>query len=103
MEAEAGREDPRRHLGHPAREPTMRMAGAALTVGAPCRATGRGQFDDELLLVEVDGIEMQTGPVGEDGGQERGDTHEQNSTNGDETIRAIAPVVLPPPLSVLGN
>ncbi len=60
------------------------------------RAAGRGQLDDDLLLVETDGIEVQTDPVGKDSCKDRGKTHKGDSTNGNGTTRASVPLVLPP-------
>jgi hypothetical protein len=96
MEMETDGYDTERHLGHDAYEPALCTPGAPLTIWAPCRTAGRGELDDELLLFEADGIDLQTCPVRKHGRKERGQMHEGNSTNGDETTRASAPVVLPP-------
>jgi hypothetical protein len=96
MEMETDGYDTVRHLGHDAYEPAMCAPGASLTIWAPCRTAGRGELDDELLLFEANRIDLQTCPMRKHGREERGQMHEGNSTNGDETTRASAPVVLPP-------
>jgi hypothetical protein len=58
VEVEAQRYDAKRHIGHDAREPAMGTSRAPLAVRAACRPPGRGELDDELLLVEADGIKL---------------------------------------------
>jgi hypothetical protein len=71
--------DTERHVGDDAREPAMGATGTSLTVWAACRAAGRGELDDKLLLIEAHEIELEPGPVGKDGRKERGNSHEGHS------------------------
>jgi hypothetical protein len=75
MEMETDGYDTERYLGHDAYEPAMCTPGASLTIWAPCRTAGRGELDDELLLFEADGIDLQTCPMRKHGRKERGQMH----------------------------
>jgi hypothetical protein len=103
MEAKTDGKDSERHVGDDTHEPAMGTTRPLLAVGAACRTAGRGQLDTELSLFEADGIEVQTGPVGTGGRKDGGETHGQDSTNGDETTRASAPDVLPSQPSLRGT